>query len=110
VDVFDQRRSKNDRYFDDATVETAMRSSIDYKYTTINNFDEICGQQTRYARQYWDDDDKYNANGSLTTLTLRSATTTTTLSLITRHGASLDNIHVLQTESTIPVVSLRSTV
>jgi hypothetical protein len=28
------------RFFDDATVETAMRSSIDYKYTTINNFDE----------------------------------------------------------------------
>ena len=28
------------RFFDDTTVETAMRSSIEYKYTTINNFDE----------------------------------------------------------------------
>jgi hypothetical protein len=29
------------RFFDDTTVETAMMSSIDYKYTTINNFDDI---------------------------------------------------------------------
>ena len=28
------------RFFDDTTVETAMRSSIDYNYTTINNFDD----------------------------------------------------------------------
>jgi hypothetical protein len=28
------------RFFDDTTVETASRSSIDYKYMTINNFDE----------------------------------------------------------------------
>ena len=28
------------RFFDDTTVETAMMSSIDYNYTTINNFDE----------------------------------------------------------------------
>jgi hypothetical protein len=28
------------RFFDVTTVETASRSSIDYKYMTINNFDE----------------------------------------------------------------------
>jgi hypothetical protein len=42
-----------------------------------------------------------NVNGSLTSLTLRSATATTTTTLASlramRHGASLDNTHVLQT-------------
>ena len=32
--------SKNDQIFNDATVEFVLRSSIDYNYTTINNFDE----------------------------------------------------------------------
>jgi hypothetical protein len=52
--VNDQRDQKlTRRFFNDATVETAMMSSIDYKYTTINNFDEN-------IRQYCDNDDKDN--------------------------------------------------
>jgi hypothetical protein len=32
--------SKNDQIFNDATVEITTTRSIDYKYTTIINFDE----------------------------------------------------------------------
>jgi hypothetical protein len=81
------------RFFDDTTVETAMRSSIDYNYTTINNFEDSLAKARKYCH---DNDDKDNdslakarrphyADASFDVVMILDS------SLTPRHGVAFDN-------------------
>ena len=67
------------RFFDDTTVETAMRSSIEYKYTTINNFDENIDDSLATLDNIVIMRIKTTTTASLRAKALRSMTTTTSL-------------------------------
>jgi hypothetical protein len=41
-----------------AAASCGLKSSIDYNYTTINNFHNLDDDSLAKARQYWDNDDK----------------------------------------------------